>query len=417
VQAKIGIFSQLSYRDNCAFDDCPNMKAFDAAAHAGEACANFVPFARLGPSPDEMPTIPVMRPMLPRVERIAPYIEAIDASRYYSNFGPLAQSFEDRLAARYGLPSGTVSTVANGTWGLALALAAQNAKPGTLCVMPAWTFVASAHAAVSAGLVPYFIDVDPETWALDPAAVLDAVSGAPAVVGAVMPVAPFGSPIPVAAWDAFRDETGLAVVVDAAAGFDALVPGATPAVVSLHATKVLGTGEGGFVVSTDRAIVRAMRARMNFGFDGTRQALFAATNAKFSEYHAAIGLAALDEWSDARADWMRVARQYRAAIEQSNRLHLQRGFGDEWIASTCLVRAESPAAARIETVLAAHGIETRRWWDMGAHAHPATAHFPRSALRVTETLARSTISLPLYRDIRADEIETVARLARSALEL
>jgi dTDP-4-amino-4,6-dideoxygalactose transaminase len=357
-----------------------------------------------------------MRPMLPPSKRIAPYLEAIDASRYYSNFGPLARSFEDRLAVRYGLPAGTVTTVANGTWGLALALAAQGVKPGTLCIMPAWTFVASAHAAVSAGLVPYFVDVDPGTWALDPAVALDAVRGAPAAVGAVMPVAPFGLPIPIAAWDAFRDETGLAVVIDAAAGFDALVPGMTPAVVSLHATKVLGTGEGGFVVSADRSIVRELRARMNFGFSGTRQASVAATNAKLSEYHAAVGHAALDEWSEARADWMRAARLYRAEIEQSNRLHLQRGFGDAWVASTCVVRMEGGAATRIEGALAAEVIETRRWWGLGAHAHPATAHYPRGALPVTEALAQSTISLPFYRDIGASEIATVTRLVGAALE-
>ena len=74
------------------------------------------------------------------------------------------------------------------------------------------------------------------------------IAQAPAPVGAVMPVVPFGCPIDVAAWDRFRASTEIPVVIDAAAGFDALVPGAVPAVVSLHATKVLGAGEGGFVV-------------------------------------------------------------------------------------------------------------------------------------------------------------------------
>jgi len=362
-----------------------------------------------------MVSIPVMRPKLPVAERIVPYLRAVDGSRYYSNFGPLVSSFEERLAARYGLPSGTVTTVANGTWGLALALAAQGARAGTLCLMPAWTFVASAHAAVNAGLIPYFIDVEPETWALDPATVLEAVRDAPAEVGAVMPVAPFGSPLSVAAWDAFRDEIGIAVVIDAAAGFDALVPGTTPAVVSLHATKVLGTGEGAFIVSVDRSIVRDLRARMNFGFSGSRQASVAATNAKLSEYHAAVGHASLDEWNEIRGDWLRAAQLYGAEFEQSNRLHLQRGFG-EWVTSTCVVRTADVAVRRIEGALAAAGIETRRWWGMGAHAHPATQHFPRGALPVTKALAQSTISLPFYRDISAGEIGIVARLVRTALE-
>src|SRR5437016_1567760 len=114
-----------------------------------------------------MKAIPVMRPKLPAADRIAPYLQSIDAARIYSNYGPLAISFEDRLAAHYGLDRRTVGTLANATLGLAIALAIQQPKRGTLCVMPAWTFVASAHAALMAGLTPYFVDVDASTWALD----------------------------------------------------------------------------------------------------------------------------------------------------------------------------------------------------------------------------------------------------------
>src|SRR5438270_5048253 len=187
-----------------------------------------------------MYSIPIMRPRLPSVDRLAPYLKSIDASRLYSNFGPLAVSLEDRLAERYGVNEGAVATVANATLGLAIALAVQQPPPGTLCAMPAWTFVASAHAAVMAGLVPYFVDVDLETWSLDSKSVVDEIARAPAPVGAVMPVMPFGSPIDFGAWETFRSRTGIAVVVDAAAGFNALVPSAVPSVVSLHATKVLG---------------------------------------------------------------------------------------------------------------------------------------------------------------------------------
>src|SRR5438874_8004763 len=102
-----------------------------------------------------MSTLPVMRPKLPAADRLAPYLEKIDAARIYSNYGPLVRSFEDRLAEHFGLARGTITTVANATLGLALALAAQSVQPGTLCAIPAWTFVASPHAAMLAGLIPY----------------------------------------------------------------------------------------------------------------------------------------------------------------------------------------------------------------------------------------------------------------------
>jgi dTDP-4-amino-4,6-dideoxygalactose transaminase len=352
--------------------------------------------------------IPIMRPKLPAAASLAPYLGAIDAARTYSNFGPLTRSLEERFAARFNLPAANVTTVANATLGLTLALGALGAKSGSLCAMPAWTYVASAQAAVMAGLIPYFIDVDPETWALDPDEVADAIAAAPAPVGAVMPVVPFGCPIDTAAWDRFQASSKIPVVIDAAAGFDALIPGAVPAVVSLHATKVLGTGEGGFVVSTDEAVVRDIQIRTNFGFAGTREAsVLPAGNAKLSEYHAAVGLAALDEWSENRNEWIMVAQAYRDALPQSNRVRFQSGFGQSWISSTCVIGLEGPAD-RIGTLLAQSGIETRRWWGVGAHAHAATRGFPCGAIPTTEALARSTIALPFSRDLRRADIERVA---------
>src|SRR5262249_50699634 len=154
----------------------------------------------------------------------------------------------------------------------------------------------------------------------------------------------FGRPLDVSAWDSFRRQTGIPVVIDAAAGFDSLVPGDTPAVVSLHATKALGTGEGGFVISKDPSLIRAVQTRSNFGFYGQREALCAATNAKFSEYHAAVGHAALDEWAQTRAEWMAVARAYRSALGRSSYLQFQPGFGETWVTSVCVLRTVGLAA-------------------------------------------------------------------------
>jgi dTDP-4-amino-4,6-dideoxygalactose transaminase len=359
--------------------------------------------------------IPVMRPRLPSAPQLAPYLEKIDSARIYSNFGPLALTLEDRLAAHFDLPTGAVVTVANATLGLTLALMAQRAAPGTLCAIPAWTFVASVQAAALAGLVPYFVDVDPITGALDVGTLAGVISRAPGVVGAVMAVAPFGQPIDVSAWDHFRSDTGLPVVIDAAAGFDALRPGATPSVVSLHATKVLGAGEGGFVISTDTALIRNLRARSNFGFVGTREAVVAAANAKMSEYHAAVAHAALDEWDVVRGEWLTASRTYRRILHNAPRVELQPGFGESWLASSCVVRVADMDAERLELELLRKQVMTRRWWGDGSHAHAATKDYPRAPLPATEALVRATIGLPLYRDISVADIEYVCENLRATL--
>ena len=163
----------------------------------------------------------IAQPELPNAEALLPYLRQIDDSRWYSNFGPLLTAFEARLASRFD-PKTQIVTCANATQGLTLCLRALQLPPGSLCAMPAYTFVATAHAVMAAGLTPYFLDVDPDTWTLQPQTVRQAVASAPAPICAVILVAPFGLMPDLAPWLALREEMGVQVVFDAAAAFDDL---------------------------------------------------------------------------------------------------------------------------------------------------------------------------------------------------
>src|SRR6185312_798863 len=103
--------------------------------------------------------VSVARPLLPSAEAIAPYLRRIDANRWYANLGPLVLELESRLAERFETPT-QVITCANGTQAITFALRAAGATE-ELCALPAWTFVATAHAAIQAGLTPWLLDVDP----------------------------------------------------------------------------------------------------------------------------------------------------------------------------------------------------------------------------------------------------------------
>jgi dTDP-4-amino-4,6-dideoxygalactose transaminase len=360
------------------------------------------------PAADARP-IAVAQPLLPPAEAIVPYLRRIDASRIYSNVGPLVRELQDRLAAKLGLPSGGVGAVANATLGLTLALSAAEAKVGRFCLMPAWTFAASAHAVIAAGLKPYFLDVEPDTWALSPAAVLDAVNRlGPDAVGAVMPVMPFGARIDAAAWDVFHEQTRIPVVIDAAAAFDTVRPTLVPAVVSLHATKVLGAGEGGIVVSRNPALVVEVQRRSNFGFWGAREARVAATNAKMSEYSAAVGLASLDAWSENQARWLAVAQQYRKALAGLDFVTPMPGLGSH-ATSTVVIRLAANAGdtGAVALRLAAQGIATRHWWGRGLQVEAAFAGCDRDPLPVTEALGMQTLGLPCSIDLSRRDIGRV----------
>ena len=94
-----------------------------------------------------------------------------------------------------------------------------------------------------AGFKPWFLDVDPQTWMLDPTTVMKLSPDARREIAAVIPVCAFGATAGLSRWRAFREATGIPVLIDAAAAFDALDDARLPAVVSLHATKVAGIGE------------------------------------------------------------------------------------------------------------------------------------------------------------------------------
>ena len=374
---------------------------------------------RKPPSPlqiddDVRAVMPVARPSLPSAAAILPYLNRIDEARWYSNFGPLVTELEAQLESKLG-EGARVCTAANATQALILALKAMGAPAGSLCAMPSWTFVATAHAAIQAGLTPWFLDVDPQDWMLRPDAVKAVLAHAPGPVGAVVPVAAFGAPPDVDGWAAFSQSTGISVLIDAAAAFDVAHDARVPLCVSLHATKALGVGEGGFFACQDAALMERFHRLTSFGFFGSRESAFPASNAKLSEYAGAVGLAALEAWPSTRLRWLRAAQLVRIALVDLPQVRLQPGWGVSWVGSTCVVELPEAAADAAERALAANGIETRRWWGMGCHESPAFAGSPQTELPVTERLARSCIGLPFAVDLTDRDVRRIATALRAAL--
>jgi dTDP-4-amino-4,6-dideoxygalactose transaminase len=357
-------------------------------------------------------TIPVARPLLPTADQFLPYLREIDRRRVYSNFGPLSDRLEARLADFLGLGEGCVVSAGNATAALAAVLLASADQSRSHCLLPSWTFCASAHAVRLAGLEPFFLDVDPVTWQLTPHAADKAIrEGLP--VAAVMVVAPFGSPVDVSAWESFEQRTGVPVVIDAAAAFAAQHAGRTPIVVSLHATKILGVGEGAFVATRAQDVAEKVRHIMNFGFLASRVVAHPGMNGKLSEVGAAIGLAALDEWPRTKERWrLLLALYYEELRRGCPSIRLARPL--EAISSTLVAEFDVSVEPLIHA-LAARGIDSRRWWNFGCHREPAFSDCGRQHLPITERLAQHTLGLPLYVDMSTEEIRRVVLALKSAL--
>ena len=361
--------------------------------------------------------VPVCRPMLPDFAKVSEYVRQVDTSRRYSNHGRLALTLQDRLRASIDGVAHVV-VAASGTAALTGAILAYagRAKPDKkLCLVPAYTFIGTVSAIEQCGYTPYFVDVDPLTWMIEPRhcanhRLLD-------TVGLVVPVAPYGRPVPQEKWSLFSRHTGIPVVIDGAATFESLLSaptsylGPVPVAVSFHATKSFCTGEGGAVFCGDPEMWRPTMQCLNFGYDVDRVCRRPSINGKMSEYHAAVGLAELDQWHCKLSLFARAANHYRSAFRMSEEtLHLAPSVASNYV----LLEARSVARARdVMDILGHNGIGHRMWYGSGVHRHPYCATFGGDDLPIAEDLASRLIGLPMSVDLKLEDVSDIAGLVNS----
>ena len=358
------------------------------------------------PTPDAIAdgtAIPVMRPRLPAADRIVAYLREIDASRVYANFGPLEVRLRTRLAALVDCDPDCVVTFANATLALTGLIAVSGIDAWDI---PCFAFPAVGHAVLLAGKRLHIRDIAADTMRL---AVPTATTGA-----ARIDVMPFGAGVPRSALEVDCP----ASIVDAAASLGAanaplrLVRPGDAVVFSLHATKVLGCGEGGFAVCGSPDHARRLRTWTNFGFCGDRDSRVPGTNGKLGEYGSAVAHAALDEWPLVSAAWRRgqsLARTTGAARGLCSLPPDPPEVSPYWIAMF-----DTPALAdEVEAALAAEEIGTRKWWGRGLHRMPAFAPRAEGRYPVTDWIAGRYLGLPMFPDITADQVTRIGEaLAR-----
>jgi dTDP-4-amino-4,6-dideoxygalactose transaminase len=181
--------------------------------------------------------------------------------------GPFVAEFERAFCAHTGAAHAIACTSA--TTGLHLALAALGIGPGDEVVVPAFTWVATANAALYQGATPVLCDVDPHTFNFDPADLARRITPR---TRAVIPVHLFGLPGDMAALDAIlAQRPDIAVVEDAACGLGARIDGTHVGrfgrcgVFSFHPRKAITTGEGGMITTEDAELAATLRRLRNHG--------------------------------------------------------------------------------------------------------------------------------------------------------
>ncbi|MDD5371634.1 MAG: DegT/DnrJ/EryC1/StrS family aminotransferase, partial [Anaerolineaceae bacterium] len=248
--------------------------------------------ALLGGRPTFDQKVPIVRPVLPTMQRVLGGIEEIYASGMVTKGHYLVQ-FEDAVKQHLGVKHAIgVSSCTSG-----LMLTYRGLGLTGEVVVPSFTFMATVSALVWAGLRPVYADVNAGTTNLDPKSAEAAITPR---TSAIVAVHNFGNPAEIDALLDVARRHGLMLIFDAAHGFGARYQGqpvgaqADAQVYSLSPTKLLITGEGGIVATNHDDLAANIRMGREYGNDGNYDSAFAGLNARMPELNALMGLGSLE---------------------------------------------------------------------------------------------------------------------------
>jgi dTDP-4-amino-4,6-dideoxygalactose transaminase len=374
-------------------------------------------------SPTAAPDSPiyVTRPALPPLSELLPMLEEIWRNRMLTNFGPIHQRFEKQLAAYLSVEH--MSLVANATLGLILA-AMHLELAGEVITTP-FSFVATGHALLWAGVRPVFVDIDRHTMNIDPGRIERAITPR---TKAILAVHCFGHACDVTAIKAIAERHGLKVIYDAAHAFGvrttdgaSILSHGDLSVVSFHATKVFNSFEGGAVISPAAASKQAIDRLANYGIvdESTIDAL--GLNAKMSEVHAAMGLAQLAHVETQLAARRRVDQRYRellADVPGVVPLRCPEGQTRNYYAFPVLIGPEFRCSrdellARLRT----QGVNARRYFYPLLPDLPMYRQFADTAndpLDIARDVSARILCLPMYADLADHDVLRIVQAIRTA---
>jgi len=372
--------------------------------------------------------IPVARPLL-GAEEVAAAAEAIGSG--WIAQGPRVAEFEAAFATAIG--TGHAVALSSCTAGLHLAMIAAGVQAGDEVIVPSMSFIATANAARYVGARPVFADVDPDTLNLTPGTVEPLLTDR---TRAVILVDQAGVPADLDAIRALCDPRGITVIEDAACAVGSTYhgrpvgAGAAIAAFSFHPRKLLTTGEGGMITTSDAELAARLRRLREHGMDISAAARHLERqpvlehytelgyNYRMTDVQAAIGLVQLERLDTVVKRRRELAQRYQRLLGQIPGLRViadpacgTTNFQSFWV----VLPPEFPVARNeLLRLLADAGISARRG-IMAAHLEPAYAGFAgEPELPVTERVSAASLILPLFHELTEAEQDQVIGVIASA---
>lgn len=351
--------------------------------------------------------IPVTRPFLPPKGEYEIYLKEIYERNWLTNDGPLLRELEKGI--KEYVKTDNFTFLSNGTLALQLAFKALSLR-GEVITTP-FSYIATASSLVWEGLKPVFVDIDEETWNINPENIERAIT---TETTAIVATHVFGIPCDIRSIQEIGQKYQLKVIFDASHCFGVVWNGQSIfnygdiSTASFHATKLYHSVEGGGVFSSSQEIDQKIKYFRNFGHDGFDQYNGVGINAKNSEFHAAMGLINLRYIGKIIEERKLICGWYDSLLSQNIKklevpIHSTHNF-----AYYPLVFESEKQCLAIKSALEIEEIYPRRYFFPLLSSIPymkSKKQFPSA-----ERISSQILCLPLYNGLQRNNVELVSSI-------
>ena len=363
--------------------------------------------------------INVTQPFLPPLDEFIPYLKDIWNRKYLTNNGFYHQELEKELCNYLKVPY--ISLFTNGTLPLMVALEALDIK-GEVITTP-YSFVATTHSLWWNGIKPVFVDVEENTGNIDPFKIEAAITPQ---TTAIMPVHVYGTPCNTDEIQKIADKYKLKVIYDAAHAFGvennnkSILNAGDVSTLSFHATKTYNTAEGGALVCQNLELKQKIDQLKNFGFLNETSILMPGINGKIDEIRCALGILNLKYISDSIEKRKLITETYRKELSNISGITFLEEIPNvkyNYSYFPIFIDKEKYGITRDELYekLKSHNIFGRRYfYPLISKLSPYCdlESSKTSNLPIAEKLANSVLCLPIYADLKLDDVKLICGMVK-----
>ena len=350
-------------------------------------------------------SIPISKPMIGDAEKQA-VMEVLDSGQLVQ--GVKVAAFEEAFAQFQNVKHAIATT--NGTTALTLALLVYGIGAGDEVLIPSFTFAATGTSVLSVNAKPVFLDVEAETFCIDPSVIEAAITPH---TRAIMPVHLYGHPANMPDIRAIADKHGLALVEDAAQAHGAAIEGQPVggwgmAAFSFYATKNMTTGEGGIVTTNDDKLAALARMIRNHGMSQQYLHEVVGFNLRMTNILAAIGLVQINylaRWNEQR---IANAKYLSSNIRTARTPIIKDGYCHIFHQYTVVADEGADRDAMVK-YLNERGVGTRVYYPIPVHKQPIFQKmgFNDLNLPVTDSLTQRVFSLPVHPGLSQEDLDYI----------